>query len=85
MATLNVLVLLKVIFPTEFFFFQRDTNYEIVVTSFNLQGESPPSSPHTIYVGEAVPTGTPRNVKATPLSPTEIKIDWEVSEGMNLF
>ena len=35
----------------------RDRNYEIVVTPFNSQGPGPSSSPTTVYVGEAVPTG----------------------------
>lgn len=58
--------------------FQVDTNYEVLVVAFNAQGESPPSSPITVYVGEAVPTGNPKNVVAAPLSSTEIKISWEV-------
>ncbi|KAK7082428.1 Protein sidekick-2, partial [Halocaridina rubra] len=56
---------------------ERDTNYEIVVVSFNAQGESPSSAPLTVYVGEAVPTGQPRNVKTQPISSTEIKLSWE--------
>ena len=36
----------------------RDRNYEIVVTPFNSQGSGPSSSPATVYVGEAVPTGS---------------------------
>ena len=35
----------------------RDRNYEIVITPFNSQGSGPSSSPVTVYVGEAVPTG----------------------------
>lgn len=35
----------------------RDRNYEIIVTPFNSQGPGPSSSPTTVYVGEAVPTG----------------------------
>lgn len=35
----------------------RDRNYEIVVTPFNTQGSGVPSSPVTVYVGEAFPTG----------------------------
>ena len=36
----------------------RDRNYEIIVTPFNSQGSGPSSSPVTVYVGEAVPTGS---------------------------
>lgn len=55
-----------------------DTNYEVLVVAYNAQGESPPSAPITVYVGEAVPTGHPKNVQAEALSSTEIKITWEV-------
>lgn len=40
----------------------RDRNYEIVVTPFNSQGPGPSSSPTTVYVGEAVPTGNKRQL-----------------------
>ncbi|CAL4132916.1 unnamed protein product, partial [Meganyctiphanes norvegica] len=56
---------------------ERDTNYEVQVVSFNAQGESEPSAPLTVYVGEAVPTGSPKNIRAQPVSSTEIKITWE--------
>ena len=56
---------------------ERDMNYEVVVVSFNAQGESPPSPPFTIYVGEAVPIGEPQNVSAEALSSTDIRITWQ--------
>lgn len=56
-----------------------DTNYEVLVVSYNAQGESPSSAPITVYVGEAVPTGNPQNIQTEALSSTEIKISWEVS------
>jgi len=45
------------------------------VRAFNGQGSGPPSSPATVYVGEAVPTGAPREVKASAVSPTEVSWD----------
>ena len=51
-------------------------NYEIVVIPFNSQGLGPASRPVTVYVGEAVPTGSPQNVRATPVSPTEVRLSW---------
>lgn len=54
----------------------RDHNYEIVVAAFNSEGVGPLSTPVTVYVGEAVPTGQPQKVNATPVSPTEIKVSW---------
>lgn len=59
---------------------QMDTNYEVLVVAYNAQGESPPSAPITVYVGEAVPTGHPKIVLAEALSSTEIKISWEPPE-----
>ncbi|XP_047493701.1 protein sidekick-like isoform X3 [Penaeus chinensis] len=59
---------------------QRDMNYEVLVVAFNSQGESPPSAPITVYVGEAVPTGKPKNVNAEPVTSTEIKVTWEPPE-----
>ncbi|KAF2352237.1 Immunoglobulin I-set [Trinorchestia longiramus] len=56
---------------------QRDSNYEIEVVSYNGQGDSAPSPPVTVYVGEAVPTGHPLRVTVQPVSSTEIRITWE--------
>ncbi|XP_049831894.1 protein sidekick isoform X2 [Schistocerca gregaria] len=55
----------------------RDRNYEIVVVPFNSQGSGPPSPPVTVYVGEAVPTGEPRDVIAEPVSSTEVRLRWK--------
>lgn len=66
-------------------FLQRDMNYEVLVVAFNSQGESPPSAPITVYVGEAVPTGKPKNVNAEPVTSTEIKVTWEVSSCVIFF
>lgn len=54
----------------------RDKNYEIVVVPFNSQGDGPPSPPVTVYVGEAVPTGEPRNLECEPVSSTEVRLKW---------
>ena len=54
-----------------------DKNYEIRVIAYNSQGFGPASIPVTVYVGEAVPTGAPRHVKAEAVSPTEIRITWK--------
>jgi protein sidekick len=55
----------------------RDKNYEIAVIPFNSQGSGPPSSPQTVYVGEAVPTGEPRELRAVALSSTEVRLSWQ--------
>jgi protein sidekick len=55
----------------------QDNNYEISVSPFNSQGVGSPSSPIVVYVGEAVPTGAPREVKAKALSSTEVFLEWK--------
>ena len=59
----------------------RDKNYEITVIPFNSQGLGQPTRPVAVYVGEAVPTGAPRNLKAEAMSPTEIRISWMPPEA----
>ena len=56
---------------------QEDRNYEIIVQAFNSQGDGPKSSPITVYVGEAVPTGFPRNFEGNAVSSTEVRLRWE--------
>ncbi|CAH0555093.1 unnamed protein product [Brassicogethes aeneus] len=58
----------------------QDENYEIVVAPFNSQGEGPASTPVTVYVGEAVPTGEPRHLLAEPVSSTEVKLRWKAPQ-----
>lgn len=55
----------------------QDRNYEIVVVPFNAQGDGPASPPITVYVGEAVPTGEPRDLRALPVSSTEVRLSWK--------
>lgn len=55
----------------------RDKNYEISVVPFNSRGEGEPSPPVTVYVGEAVPTGEPRELRVSSVSSTEIQIEWK--------
>jgi protein sidekick len=53
-----------------------DHNYEIIVMPFNSQGNGPASLPSPIFVGEAVPTGEPRNIEAVAISSTEVRLQW---------
>nr|CAD7457346.1 unnamed protein product [Timema tahoe] len=59
----------------------RDKNYEMVVVPYNSQGSGPPSPPVTVYVGEAVPTGEPREVTGEAVSPTEVRLRWTPPEA----
>ncbi|KAF4523339.1 hypothetical protein B566_EDAN005493 [Ephemera danica] len=54
----------------------RDCTYEIVVLPYNSQGLGPATPPATVYVGEAVPTGQPRDVTAEAVSSTEVRLSW---------
>ena len=56
-------------------------NYEIIVIPFNSQGSGPGSRPVSVYVGEAVPTGAPRDVKAEAVSPTEVRLSWRAPKA----
>ena len=56
-------------------------NYEIVVIPFNSQGLGPASRPVSVYVGEAVPTGAPQNVRAQSVSPTEVRLTWDAPQA----
>lgn len=58
----------------------QDRNYEIIVVPFNAQGEGPASPPITVYVGEAVPTGQPRELKGFPVSSTEVRLSWKAPQ-----
>ncbi len=51
-------------------------HYEIIVRPYNRQGRGPPSTPVPVYVGEAVPTGAPRNLHAVAVSATEVRLSW---------
>ncbi|XP_008197673.1 protein sidekick isoform X5 [Tribolium castaneum] len=55
----------------------QDKNYEIVVVPFNSQGEGPATPPVTVYVGEAVPTGEPRDLEGEAVSSTEVRLKWK--------
>ncbi|XP_048847436.1 protein sidekick-1-like [Brienomyrus brachyistius] len=51
--------------------------YEIVMTAYNIVGESPPSSPVEVFVGEAAPSVPPQNVQVSALSSTQLEVAWE--------
>ncbi|XP_044271077.1 protein sidekick isoform X2 [Tribolium madens] len=55
----------------------QDKNYEIIVVPFNSQGEGPATPPVTVYVGEAVPTGEPRDLEGEAVSSTEVRLKWK--------
>ncbi|KAG8182396.1 hypothetical protein JTE90_018287, partial [Oedothorax gibbosus] len=56
---------------------ERDRVYEIRVYAYNSRGDSLPSNPVQVFVGEAVPTGEPREVRVEATSSTEMKVSWK--------
>lgn len=56
---------------------ERDRVYEIRVYAYNSRGDSPPSLPVQVFVGEAVPTGEPQQVHVDAISSTELKVSWK--------
>ncbi|ESO89015.1 hypothetical protein LOTGIDRAFT_106770, partial [Lottia gigantea] len=51
--------------------------YEVRVLARNNVGRGPPSKPATIFVGEAAPTASPRQVTMEATSSSEIKLSWQ--------
>ncbi|RXM29017.1 Protein sidekick-1 [Acipenser ruthenus] len=51
--------------------------YEIVMTAYNIIGESPMSAPLEVFVGEAAPSMAPQNIKVTPLTASQLEIQWD--------
>ncbi|KAJ8246101.1 hypothetical protein GJAV_G00263660, partial [Gymnothorax javanicus] len=51
--------------------------YEIVMTAYNIVGESPPSAPVEVFVGEAAPSVSPQSIKVNSLSSSQLEVVWE--------
>lgn len=51
--------------------------YEVQVLAFNGKGQGPPSTPATIYVGEAAPTASPSNIQGVNKSASSIEVTWQ--------
>ncbi|XP_031422173.1 protein sidekick-1 isoform X2 [Clupea harengus] len=56
---------------------QKYRRYEIVMTAYNIIGESPPSAPFEVFVGEAAPSVAPQNIRVSPLSSSQLEVLWE--------
>uniref|UniRef100_A0A672MUC5 Sidekick cell adhesion molecule 1 n=1 Tax=Sinocyclocheilus grahami TaxID=75366 RepID=A0A672MUC5_SINGR len=56
---------------------QKYRRYEIVMTAYNVIGESPPSAPVEVFVGEAAPSVAPQNIQINTLSSTQLEVQWE--------
>nr|KAF6448698.1 sidekick cell adhesion molecule 1 [Rousettus aegyptiacus] len=51
--------------------------YEVVLTAYNIIGESPASMPVEVFVGEAAPAMAPQNVQVNPLTASQLEVTWE--------
>ncbi|XP_061575564.1 protein sidekick-1-like isoform X2 [Cololabis saira] len=52
--------------------------YQIVMTSYNIIGESPPSTPVEVSVGEAAPSVAPQSIKVSAVSPSSLEVTWDM-------
>ncbi|XP_006504775.1 protein sidekick-1 isoform X1 [Mus musculus] len=51
--------------------------YEVIMTAYNIIGESPASVPVEVFVGEAAPAMAPQNVQVTPLTASQLEVTWD--------
>uniref|UniRef100_A0A8C3X7V3 Sidekick cell adhesion molecule 1 n=1 Tax=Catagonus wagneri TaxID=51154 RepID=A0A8C3X7V3_9CETA len=51
--------------------------YEVLVTAYNVIGESPASAPVEVFVGEAAPAAAPQRVQVHPLTASQLEVTWE--------
>ncbi|MEQ2217960.1 hypothetical protein XENOCAPTIV_027005, partial [Xenoophorus captivus] len=53
-------------------------HYQIVMTSYNIIGESPPSAPVEVSVGEAAPSVAPQSIKVSAVSSSGLEVTWDM-------
>ncbi|XP_027874470.1 protein sidekick-1-like isoform X1 [Xiphophorus couchianus] len=53
-------------------------HYHIVMTSYNIIGESHPSAPVEVSVGEAAPSVAPQLIKVSAVSPSTLEVTWDM-------
>ncbi|CAL8330915.1 unnamed protein product [Lota lota] len=51
--------------------------YQIVMASYNIIGESPPSLPMEVSVGEAAPSVAPQSISVSASSPNMLELTWD--------
>ncbi|XP_076004254.1 protein sidekick-1-like isoform X2 [Genypterus blacodes] len=51
--------------------------YQIFMTSYNIIGESPPSNPVEVSVGEAAPSVAPQSIRVSAVAPTILEVTWD--------
>ncbi|XP_032728664.1 protein sidekick-1 [Lontra canadensis] len=56
---------------------KRYRRYEVILTAYNIIGESPASAPVEVFVGEAAPAMAPQNIQVTPLTASQLEVSWD--------
>lgn len=56
---------------------KKNQRYQIFMTSYNIIGESPPSAPMKVSVGEAAPSVAPHSIRVSALSPSSLEVTWD--------
>ncbi|XP_066129570.1 protein sidekick-1 [Saccopteryx bilineata] len=51
--------------------------YEVIMTAYNVIGESPATAPVEVFVGEAAPAMAPQNVQVSPLTASQLEVTWD--------
>uniref|UniRef100_A0A8D2MKD3 Sidekick cell adhesion molecule 1 n=1 Tax=Zonotrichia albicollis TaxID=44394 RepID=A0A8D2MKD3_ZONAL len=51
--------------------------YEVLMTAYNVIGESPTSTPVEVFVGEAAPALAPQNIQVHSLSASQLELTWD--------
>ncbi|KAK2502299.1 hypothetical protein MC885_005683, partial [Smutsia gigantea] len=62
---------------------KRYRRYEVLMTAYNIIGESPPSAPVEVFVGEAAPAMAPQNVQVSPLTASQLEIYYWEADSQN--
>ncbi|NXS16173.1 SDK1 protein, partial [Mystacornis crossleyi] len=66
-------------YPTYFTFseLKKYKRYEVLMTAYNIIGESPTSTPVEVFVGEAAPALAPQNIQVNSLSASQLELTWD--------
>ncbi|XP_047635406.1 protein sidekick-1 isoform X2 [Phacochoerus africanus] len=51
--------------------------YEVLMTAYNVVGESPASAPVEVFVGEAAPAAAPQHIQVDPLTASQLEVTWD--------
>uniref|UniRef100_A0A8B9F4D2 Sidekick cell adhesion molecule 1 n=1 Tax=Amazona collaria TaxID=241587 RepID=A0A8B9F4D2_9PSIT len=58
-------------------YLKKYKRYEVLMTAYNIIGESPTSTPVEVFVGEAAPALAPQNIQINSLSASQLELTWD--------